>query len=73
MASPDGQHPGCGRKPRDTIRVACSLPRPVYEELVRRERETGTYRCSIAAEILSEALISDIANRELSVSRLHLL
>jgi hypothetical protein len=33
-----------GGKSRDTVRVGCSIPRPVYDELVRAERESGIYR-----------------------------
>ena len=29
-----GQRPRSGRHKRDTVRVTCSIPRPVYEELV---------------------------------------
>jgi hypothetical protein len=38
-----------------------------YKELVRSERQSGTYRCKIAAKILSGGLVSDIVDRELSV------
>jgi hypothetical protein len=56
MASWGGHRPGSGRKPRDTIIVQCSIPRSVYNELIRRETETGVYRTRVAAQILCEWL-----------------
>ena len=41
------------------------LPRPVYEELTRREAESGVYRTRIAAAILCEHLIGAVVDREL--------
>jgi hypothetical protein len=48
MPLPGGQRPRFGRKPGDTVRATCSIPRPVYNELVRSERKSGTYRTRIA-------------------------
>jgi hypothetical protein len=59
-----GRRPGSGRKPRDTVRVVCSVPRPIYNELIRCERSTGTYGTRIAAAILTEHLIGGIVDRE---------
>jgi hypothetical protein len=44
-----GRRRGRGRKPRDTVPVACALLRPVYLELVRLEKESGVYRTRIVA------------------------
>ena len=39
--------------------------RPIFEELLRTEQESGIYRCQIAAQILSEGLIGKVVDREL--------
>ena len=59
-----GQRSHSGRKPRDTVRLECSVPRSVYEELCERERSTGIYRTRIAAEILSAELVVGMVNRD---------
>jgi hypothetical protein len=53
-----GCRPGSGRHKRDTVRIGCSIPRPVYLELVRQEKLTGVYRC----QIVTEHLVSGIVN-----------
>lgn len=60
-----GRRPGSGRRHRDTIRVACSIPRPVYEELISQEKLTGIYRTRVAARILCDGLIGGMVDREL--------
>ena len=57
-----GYRPGFGRKPRDTVRIECSIPRSVYDELLRREHATGVYHTRVAAQILCEELIGGMVN-----------
>ena len=47
------------------MRVTCSIPRPVFDELVRHERVTGTHRCQILAWLVTEGLIGGGVDREL--------
>jgi hypothetical protein len=54
---PGGRRPRSGRHPRDTVRVGCAIPRLVYEELIRRETESGIYRSRIIAELVCEAAL----------------
>jgi hypothetical protein len=61
-----GRRPGSGRHCRDTVRVTCSIVRPAFNELVRLEAESGTYRMRVAAGILTEALVSKAVDRELA-------
>jgi len=60
-----GRRVRSGRHSRDTVRIECSVPRPVYDELVRCEAASGIYRTRIAAGILCEELISKMVDREL--------
>jgi hypothetical protein len=60
-----GRRPGSGRRHRYTVRIGCSLLRPVYLELVRQEKLTGVYRCQIVGRIVTERLIGAAVNREL--------
>lgn len=48
------------------MRVECSIPRPVYEELIRHEKLTVTYRTRIAARILCDSLTGGVVDRELT-------
>jgi ATP-dependent DNA ligase len=57
-----------GRHPCDNVRVVVTLPRPIFDELVRAEQVSGVYRTRIAARVLREGLLSDISNRGMSVS-----
>ena len=56
-----GARPGAGRKRCDSahrsIRLNCSLPPPVWEELTKREAKTGVYRSQIVRAILIESLL----------------
>jgi hypothetical protein len=58
-----GARPGSGRKHRDTVRLECSVPTALVEELKRREAKTGVYHTRIAAIVLSDALIGGIVER----------
>jgi hypothetical protein len=59
-----GFRPGSGRKCRtDTVRMGCTVPSALAEELKRREVKTGVSRATIATLILSDALIGGIAQR----------
>jgi hypothetical protein len=61
-----GKRVRAGRPHRDSVRIECSIPRPVYDELTRRESSTGVYRSRIAATILCEELIGGMVDRELN-------
>ena len=61
-----GKRQGAGHKPCDSVRLEFSIPRPIYNELARREAVSGIYRTRIAATILCEELIGGIVDRELS-------
>ena len=61
-----GHRPGSGRRHRDTVRVGCSILRPIYLELVRQEKLTGVYRC----QIVTAHLVGGIVDRELADVRL---
>jgi hypothetical protein len=39
------------------VRIECSVPRAVLDELVRREQQSGVYRSRVAAQILMDELI----------------
>jgi hypothetical protein len=65
MASRGGRRVGSGRKPRDTVRVECSIPRSIYDELLREEGESGIYHTRIAARVLSEYAAGRMVRREL--------
>jgi hypothetical protein len=60
-----GQRQHSGRRPRDTIVIRFSVPRPIYDELVGREKQTGIYRSRLASELLIEGLMNDSIEREL--------
>ena len=47
------------------MRVTCSIPRPVYKELVAQEAREGVYRCRIIA-----SLIGAVVDRENRLSHL---
>ena len=48
-----------------TRRVSlCSIPRPVFDELVAREVREGIYRCRIVASLVTEGLIGAVVDRE---------
>jgi hypothetical protein len=47
------------------VRIGCSIPRPIFNELLQRERLTGVYRTRIAASIFKEALVGAMVDREL--------
>jgi hypothetical protein len=66
MASLGGKRPRSGRHPRATVRVECSVPRQIYDELVRLEGESGVYRTRIAASLLTEAVVNQMVDRDLS-------
>jgi hypothetical protein len=38
--------------------------RPVYLELVRREKESGVYRCQLIRQIVTDHLVGGIVDRE---------
>ena len=57
-----GRRACSGRKLHDTVRIGCSVPRAIYDELARRERESGIYRTRIAATILCDELIGSMGS-----------
>lgn len=58
---------GRGRPRLDNVRVECSVPRDVFEQLVAEERVTGTYRTRVAANVLCDwAKTSDRSVRHTS-------
>jgi hypothetical protein len=59
-----GRRQGSGRHCRDTVRISASVERPVYQELIRQEKETGVYRCQIVGRIVTEHLVGGIVDRE---------
>ena len=65
-----GRRQGSGRHCSDTVRIGCSILRPIYQELVRQEKETGVYRCQIVGRIVTEHLVGGIVDRELAGVRL---
>ena len=60
-----GRHPGSGRHKRDTVRVTCSIPRPVFDAVVAREAREGIYRCRIIASLVCEGLTGGVVDSEL--------
>ena len=64
-----GRRQGSGRHCSDTVRIGCSILRPIYQELVRQEKETGVYRCQIVGRIVTENLIGAVVDRELRAVR----
>jgi hypothetical protein len=45
---------GRGRPRVDSRRVECMVPPEVYEQLIREEQASGTYRTRVAANVLCE-------------------
>jgi hypothetical protein len=69
MASHGGSRPRAGRKRLDSVRLEFAIPRSLYQQLAECERLTGVYRTRIAAQILCEHLIDEVADRELKAAR----
>jgi hypothetical protein len=64
-AARGGRRPRSGRPRTDNVRIECSVPRVIYNELLRCEAESGTYRTRLAAALIAEGVLGRSAARDL--------